>query len=1533
MIKHVVVFLVALAALSPVAAQQLTPVPVQNPAFDQGADANGVPKGWARYAASPTATLSTAPGGKGLVIDDNDPNSEVGVVQTIPLKGGLGYEVAVQIRGFAGRTTLGSYVQLRFLPSNLYVQGDLYTQDTTEGEEVTLRGFAPADTTSALLYLYSHKETTPKVMVTSVKLVSGVTAPTPPPPPVPPVYDEVKDLQLDIPLVLDGKPACSIAAPARYAAAAAVIQEAIRKRTGVKLPLIADTAAGAATPLGGNLIVLGNRSTSKVSSELYDRYYSLMDLKYPGKNGYAVRTLHNPYGNGSGAVLVGGSDDAGVLAGAQAWAAELAKAPAGPGRMLVGWTMLTRLGDGLQVPTDLRQFLTWEDSKSYGNTGYFGWNSISKRMAMYYMTGDPFQAREALRLSFPDAQAMKEIDEIDGERIENKHDPLAGPYHYNAMMMILYWDLIEESPVFSDAERLKVTNAFARRLSHPQDLETYKLNSTPAGVSSRHGQWSALSLYTLGRYFNKYYPSPLWDHAEKAGALAFSSLHKHAWLSGENDNLFWYCTGIAPTVTYLVLSGDKKPVENGVLGRILDGLQVLISGRVPDWALTYGALDLFNKAAYLTHDGRWVTYRERTQVDTDAFRLGQSFWPGDDLPAAQPTDLCGKWLVNEMPRPFWLTRGVSWPLTQSFEWMSCRSAPDSSGDFILVDGFNGASRNPYHTFDLLELRLNGRTLLQGYANQVLTSADGMVEPQVPMDGQLLHRDVVGRTATAVLQVPNLPYCNWRRTIAQRTGQYALIADDLTFRTDSQNTRVNTTWQPLSGAWNPGQQALVMQAPGAAVNLPGWVAYRALGMKCTSSPAGPNMVVPLDSLGIMLLRATGGGQYLDMAFKVTSELSGEAFADLLNYSDRGTVRFFLDGKPVGQTVDSWSEGIVQAQAPLGQVKLAPGDHVLRAEAVAPHPGTDKCFVGLIGLSVKTPQAVAAGTGSTFELRGSDVQETTGGAVVNMNWNGAVKQGDHRRVFYLFGQNVADAPQPLACVQLSPNAAALALPSPALAVMGDYQGCHGDLVVLATDHASGHNVTSIGLQTPLLSASNPVDLEWDFAGGTLSVVASQPTEIKLSGGKTLAVAEGRSALTGCKLTGTGLSEALKSLLATGQAGRQAAVAAVASAAAPSYPDFPAASTASIGGKVTQLVALTGTQGPQLAVAGDKVIHILTPDGKAVRRLETDDTIMSLRWWEKPRLLLAGCHDEKVIAFDETGQRKWVFTSEMDPAVYEAAKSYWFKGAIPGVRGLYTGTFLNGQEQAFIGSACTLEIVDEAGKLVKRLPAFWGPGTQFKLIAKPDGSLDLLFAREPTDGHFMYALNNKTMQLRRGYDGVPSGHTYVGGWANMSRDHIFVADLYGDGKQEVVSEINGAWNRITVWNLEGDQALYNAQFGPGDPIPTRNMRDVDLVDLNGDGRPEIVTATSGGLVVALDGKCRKLWSTRLQSPATCLAAVAGPQPTLVVGCGDGSVLQLDAAGKIQRQGKLDSAAAKIKLVQMAHGPQVVLGSAKGQVAVFAP
>jgi hypothetical protein len=103
---------------------------------------------------------------------------------------------------------------------------------------------------------------------TALLPAAGKELPPPPPQPVPPQYHRLKDLHLEIPFVQAGTPTVAIVAPAtgEYQDAATVIPKAIEKRTNAKTPIISDDCPGAAVPIRGNLIVLGNRSTNKTIS-------------------------------------------------------------------------------------------------------------------------------------------------------------------------------------------------------------------------------------------------------------------------------------------------------------------------------------------------------------------------------------------------------------------------------------------------------------------------------------------------------------------------------------------------------------------------------------------------------------------------------------------------------------------------------------------------------------------------------------------------------------------------------------------------------------------------------------------------------------------------------------------------------------------------------------------------------------------------------------------------------------------------------------------------------------------------------------------------------------------------------------------------------------------------------------------------------------------------------------------------------------------------------------------------------------------
>ncbi|MHC4643277.1 MAG: hypothetical protein ACYS32_16655, partial [Planctomycetota bacterium] len=228
--------------------------------------------------------------------------------------------------------------------------------------------------------------------------------------------------------------------------------------------------------------------------------------------------------------------------------------------------------------------------------------------------------------------------------------------------------------------------------------------------------------------------------------------------------------------------------------------------------------------------------------------------------------------------------------------------------------------------------------------------------------------------------------------------------------------------------------------------------------------------------------------------------------------------------------------------------------------------------------------------------------------------------------------------------------------------------------------------------------------------------------------LNLAQGKNILQGAMLDRDRLEKLtthLDVLLTQGRRQRSREIAAAPSKTKPTVPSLTTSMVTNVGKKVVDLITIPSDAGELIGVAEGKNIHLLSPNGKVLRILEADGAVRMLCWWAEHRLLLVSCADEQVIAFDETGKRKWIFTSVMDLAVFRAAKTYWFKSAPghEGIHGLFTGNFLNGKSQAFVGSACTLEILDENGKLLRRMPQFWGKVSHFAIIDGPDDTLNLL------------------------------------------------------------------------------------------------------------------------------------------------------------------------------------------------------------------
>lgn len=161
-----------------------------------------------------------------------------------------------------------------------------------------------------------------------------------------------RDYHIDTALVADVAPQCLIVSSARrpaYTEIARSLQEAMRERSGIEVPIVdAEEVTTDEVLAGKHAIALGNLVTSRFIARLYWEWYTLLDVWYPGPGGHVLRTLHDPYGLGHNVILVGGSDDEGVRAAAEALVRVL------PDRrdLAVGRLMEIKLGRGHEMPPE-----------------------------------------------------------------------------------------------------------------------------------------------------------------------------------------------------------------------------------------------------------------------------------------------------------------------------------------------------------------------------------------------------------------------------------------------------------------------------------------------------------------------------------------------------------------------------------------------------------------------------------------------------------------------------------------------------------------------------------------------------------------------------------------------------------------------------------------------------------------------------------------------------------------------------------------------------------------------------------------------------------------------------------------------------------------------------------------------------------------------------------------------------------------------------------------------------------------------------
>ena len=1183
---------------------------------------------------------------------------------------------------------------------------------------------------------------------------------------------ELADLCLTTVLAGEAGPECAVVVPdkPRFRELAEQIRLAVRRCCGVDLPVRIDTESLDVLD-ASSAIAIGCLANNKLIEKLYLDWFTLCDRWYPGAGGWLIRTIHNPYGTGRNVILLGAGEDAMLTKAVTAFCTRLR--PGSPCQVGRIWDI--HLGDGMELRPDVDSIGLSHafNDKDQG----LGLNKVFQHGLRYWYTGDEAYAGQFMR------------------SIAANPDQIAAAGHYNAHKHPLIWDVIEESPSFTDEQRLVVANAFLRHLRSTESaaapgIKSWLAAKNPKRMMERHGMAAALCALDEARYLQTHYPSQ-----EFADALArvdryFARQMTHG--KGWKDEIDLH-TYLEMPLHYAILRRNQAFRESGALR--------LFADRCVQYCSNQGGLEsypfyLLRMVGHLLGDPGYVYAADMRRRAEERFGpltvhefVGPQAFAGD-LEPSPPQRHVGVVATPVDPIEHWVY-DYRLPIEDGFDKLTLRAGFGVDDDYLLLDGVSRIDdKANYDAMEIKEFSSAGCVFLAPYTNCTVLERQGFVHHNlvtVTKDGQAelpppvaerKHTAELGGIGYAHVRMGRYVHSAYDRRLIWRPNRWVVVCDRVE-ASETGDYALQCNWSmPAEGKEEDGCYR---------ANAEGDHGARACWIKCAQRYP---------------LRVTRSS----IAFRLYAESSFPYFGQELTRL---------------------------AQMACGKLRK----------------GESREFTNLI---------YASGGGRPEEL---DVRAVEPGlAVLTGEENAFLVSAD----------------------SLEHTDAELRLRADA-AVLTDSQA-----VLFACRRFAWRDLQ--------LQSTEPVDVVWSLADGRMEVDAAEATQVTLPGTARVVV-DGQviSSPSAAKSVSITLSEGhhrLSGLVDSPSRERRLDITRAAHAAASSPappPKQPQAANAlralweiAVPSTVTSLESVESTDGP-LVLAGDShgTVHGLR-DGRTVWTFETGGKVECIAVGRldggRPAVLI-GSDDEHLYRLGLDGREAWRLKMGGDYGC-----EWWTLGCRSPVQAiLITDLLGDGSSQIVAGhGGMQLELVGAEGTSRWRQSWYYGiPATLAAVDADGDG------VKEIMTGGWIRSCTSYVKSFS--HDGKPlNGGLYGAGRTNRGFDCAGVPFLRyfrkADALRAVVAR-SGPYCDLGMYDHASQTQLWHRVVGD-------TVTGLELVDLDGDGAPEIVYSTRAGWVVAVDRSGQDLWVRRLAN------AVSGLElwgDDIAAGCEDGSVCSLDRRGNI--------------------------------------
>lgn len=654
--------------------------------------------------------------------------------------------------------------------------------------------------------------------------------------------DELMPLNLDTELVRDGQAQaviCHADEPA-WNQAAQAIQNAVRQATGVELPLMSEVDCRWPDEGPANVILVGHLDNNRIVARLYHNFFVCLDQQYTGPEGYVIRSIHDPFGGGKNAILVGGSKAEGTARAAQAFAELITNAAHGNDLSLGRLQVLELESD--EKPKGASELTSPQEKDSAVATGRKSMfspgqarNGVSVLIRWGYRahrTGDPV----ALEIYRDLMHALLEYYQTDTTINEEGMARYDGDFRdaWTHPVGIL-WDLLEESGAFSDQERLDFTNLLARLAlecviyqgyNRPGAVDKWRENNT---IVHNHNTFPALGIYFVGRYLKTHYNRPqVEDWLTVAEGIFAGQKHSPKPLE---DAAAYQWLPIEHVMIYSLAQGDTTFFDEGhareaarVAMMVMDnmGYQAAFGDHTAEKSSS-GIRPVVQRAAWYYKDPE-LLWGAELAGDRHTYTLGQPYNVGfEPRPAESHVGVS----LSRLPKPCYdyIDHSPQYPVEPNLPWavsfdkLAFRAGLDPEDQYMLLDGFGRGTHMHFDANAIVRYSDGGEPLLVDgeyiknapkYHCSLAIMRNGQTDKTPAVTGLGLVADLDHYACTRTY-LNNYSGSDWQRRILWRRGAYFLVLDTVTAKQAGDFT-LRSCWRPWGDAQLDGGVLTVDHKP-------------------------------------------------------------------------------------------------------------------------------------------------------------------------------------------------------------------------------------------------------------------------------------------------------------------------------------------------------------------------------------------------------------------------------------------------------------------------------------------------------------------------------------------------------------------------------------------------------------------------------------------------------------------------------------------------------------------------------------------------